>query len=138
MIFSSVKYPKFDFKSNFYRFFLIAPQYEHVAKEGAKFASVNGKAIELNQTRTSQTLLRDFDPIFEPQKVDKIVEQESDEDDTSSVASSSSDTSASEVAGAASLMASQARQDDAFELDPMKEDKQVWENCSGFQTKSFQ
>jgi hypothetical protein len=35
-----------------------------VAKEGAKFMLLNGKAVEILQPRSSQTLLRDFDPIL--------------------------------------------------------------------------
>jgi hypothetical protein len=121
----------------------ICRQYEHVAKEGAKFAIVNGKAVELSQPRSSKTLLRDFDPIFEREKTDKkpdgekgkkfdkIVEQDSDEDDTSSVASSTSSAS-SEHDGATSLSATvptdaPTRRTEGFQslLDPLKETKVV-------------
>lgn len=99
-----------------------------MAKEGAKFALVNGKAVELKEpfARSSQTLLRDFDPIFEKDERAVGVIAEEDDDDTSSVSSSS--TSSSEHEGATSLPTSSATNagfelldEENLELDPLKE-----------------
>ena len=105
-----------------------------MAKEGAKFALVNGKAVELKEpfARSSQTLLRDFDPIFEREaKVDTIAEEDDDDSDTSSVSSS---TSSSEADGATSLTTSSAinagfeiLSEENLELDPLKEVRsRIW------------
>ena len=98
-----------------------------MAKEGSKFALVNGKAVELKEpfARSSHTLLRDFDPIFEKEeKVDVIAEEDDGDSDTSSVTSSAP---SSETEGAASLPTASAinagfeiLSEENLELDPLK------------------
>ena len=105
---------------------MIGFQYEHVAKEGAKFALVNGKAVEIVKPRSSQTLLRDFDPIFERQKphqpkVDGQLLFEDDEDETSSVTSSSSSSASSEITEGASSVVFASNSQFHDDLDPLKE-----------------
>ena len=77
-------------------------QYEHVARDGAKFALVNGKAVELPSSRPSQTLLRDFDPIFGAENASKNATtgenatiDENDEETSSVTSSESSESSLS-------------------------------------------
>ena len=67
-----------------------------MAREGARFALVNGKAVELPLSRASQTLLRDFDPIFGAKTASKNATTgenatiDENDDETSSVTSSES------------------------------------------------
>ena len=120
-------------------------QYEHVAKEGAKFALVNGRPVEILAPRSSQTLLRDFDPIFEGKSSEKKSvfdqvllenddEDDNDSDETSSVTSSnsnSSDSSIEHVEGAAAdVFASNHYFGD--ELDPLKESDDTVSRCGTF------